>query len=198
MIHHRVFPKGEYCHALISSRSNPNILFQVRGLIYDVKMDEFNPQYRIKIIRFYDDINFLKQNLFGQKLQRDFKNRDAFFRFKRESFDTREEFEEHIKNHKSWENYTVVADSIMATKTLAESTKMLNDINTFLIEKHLKDLYDIASRTTYRTGELHFKNRDEFKFAVKRFLKDKIEVTDEWVNDIISRAPFNELDDIES
>jgi hypothetical protein len=197
MIHHRIFPKGEYCHALISSRSNPNILFQVRGLIYDVKMDEFNPQYRIKIVRFYDDINFLKQNLFGYKFQRDFKNRDAHFRFKRDNFDTREDFEKHITNHKSWEKYTVVADSIMTTKTLVDSTQMLNEINTFLIEKHLKDLYDIASRTTYRTGQLHFKNRDEFRFAVKRFLKDKMEVTDSWLDDLIARASFSELDDLD-
>lgn len=197
MIHHRIFPKGEYCHALISSRSNPNILFQVRGLIYDVKMDEFNPQYRIKIVRFYDDINFLKQNLFGQKFQRDFENRDAYFRFKRENFDKREDFERHIANHKSWEKYTVVADSIMATKTHTESTQMLNSINTFMIEKHIKDLYEIASRTTYRSGQLYFKNKDEFKYAVKRFLRDKIEVTDDWIDDIITRPFHSELDDLD-
>lgn len=197
MIHHRLFPKGEYCHALISSRSNPNVLFQVRGLIYDVKMDEFNPQYRIKIVRFYDDINFLKQNLFGQKFQRDFKNRDAYFRFKRDNFDTRESFEQHITNHKSWDKYTIVADSIMCTKTEADSTQMLNQINTFLIEKHIKEIYEIASRTTYRKGEMYFKNKEEFKLAVKRFLKDKIEVTDDWIDDVIARPFHSDLDDLD-
>lgn len=197
MIHHRVFPKGEYCHALVSSRSNPNILFQVRGLIYDVKMDEFNPQYRLKIVRFYDDINFLKQNLFGYKFQRDFKNRDCYFRFKRDNFDTREEFEQHITTHKSWDKYTVVADSIMCTKTEADSTQMLNQINTFLIEKHIKEIYEIASRTTYRKGDLHFRNKDEFKLAVKRFLKDKMEVTDDWIDDVITRPFHSDLDDLD-
>lgn len=197
MIHHRLFPKGEYCHALISSRSNPNVLFQVRGLIYDVKMDEFNPQYRIKIIRFYDDINFLKQNLFGHKFQRDFKNRDAYFRFKRDNFDTREEFEQHITNHKSWDKYTVVADSIMCTKTEADSTQMLNQVNTFLIEKHIKEIYEIASRTTYRKGDLYFRNKEEFKLAVKRFLKDKMEVTDDWIDDVIARPFHSDLDDLD-
>lgn len=197
MIHHRVFPKGEYCHALISSRSNPNILFQVRGLIYDVKMDEFNPQYRLKIVRFYDDINFLKQNLFGYKFQRDFKNRDCYFRFKREHFDTREEFEQHITTHKSWDKYTVVADSIMCTKTEADSTQMLNQINTFLIEKHIKDIYEIASRTTYRRGELYFRNKEEFKLSVKRFLKGKLEVTDDWIDDVITRPFHSDLDDLD-
>ena len=66
MIQHKLFAKGEYCHALISTAANPNILFPVRGIIYDVKMDEYNPQYQLKIVKFYDDINFLKIDDYSQ------------------------------------------------------------------------------------------------------------------------------------
>ena len=91
----------------------------------------------------------------------------------------------------------MVADSIMCTKTEADSTNMLNQVSTFLIEKHIKDLYEIASRTTYRKGQLYFKNKEEFKLAVKRFLKDKIEVTDEWIDDVITRPFHSDLDDLD-
>jgi hypothetical protein len=196
MIHHRIFPKGEYCHALISSRSNPNVLFQVRGLIYDVAMDPYNPQYLIKIIRFYDDINFIKRYMFNQKFQRDFLGHDTTFAFNRNSFNTREDFEQHLQNHKSVEKYMVVVDSVMCTKTLADSTKLYNEIESFLIEKSIRDIFDAVTRTQYRSGKYAFNNRDEFRTALKRFLKDKIDVTEEYLDDILSRPTFEDLDDI--
>ena len=190
MIHHRLFPKGEYCHALIASKSNPNILFQVRGLIYDVKMDEYNPQYLIKIVRFYDDLNFIKRYFIGERFQKTFLGKDQEIRVDRSRFQTREEFEAWIGNYK------LVADSVMCTKTLGDSTALYNTIQSFLIEKSLRDIYDMSTRVQYRSGKYHFKNQDEFRLAIKRFLKDKIEVTDEYLDDLMNRPSFNDLDDI--
>ena len=190
MIHHRLFPKGEYCHALIASKANPNILFQVRGLIYDVKMDPYNPQYLIKIIRFYDDLNFIKRQFIGQRFASTLLGKDRKIDTKRESFQTREDFEKWIGNYK------FVADSVMCTKTLAESTKLYNTIESFLIEKSIRDIYDASTRVQYRSGKYHFKNQDEFKLAVKRFLKDKIEVDDAYLDDLMNRPSFKDLDDI--
>lgn len=190
MIHHRLFPKGEYCHALIASKANPNILFQVRGLIYDVKMDPYNPQYSIKIIKFYDDLNFIKRYFIDQRFQKDFLGHDRKISAKRTQFQTREDFEEWVSNYK------FVVDSVMCTKTLGESTKLYNTIESFLIEKSLRDIYDASTRVQYRTGKYHFKNQDEFKLAIKGFLKGKIEVTDEYLDDLMNRPSFNDLDDI--
>jgi hypothetical protein len=196
MIHHRIFPKGEYCHALISSKANPNILFQVRGLIYDVSMDPYNPQYLIKIIRFYDDINFIKRHFIGHKFQRDFIGHDTTWTFNRNMFNTREDFEQHIQNQKNPNRYMIVADSVMCTKTLTESTKLYNTIESFMVEKSIRDIYDAVTRTQYRKGKYAFSNRDEFRFALKRFLKDKIDVTEEYLDDILNRPSFEDLDDI--
>lgn len=190
MIHHRLFPKGEYCHALIASKANPNILFQVRGLIYDVKMDPYNPQYLIKIIRFYDDLNFIKRQFIGQRFQKDFLGHDRRVDPKRTQFQTREDFEQWVGEYK------FVVDSVMCTKTLGDSTKLYNTIESFLIEKSLRDIYDASTRVQYRTGKYHFKNQDEFKKAIKGFLKDKVEVTDEYLDDLMNRPSFNDLDDI--
>ena len=60
MIKHKIFTKGEYVQALISTTQNPNVLIPVRGLIYDVKFDDVNPRYQIRIKKFYDNIVFLK------------------------------------------------------------------------------------------------------------------------------------------
>ena len=64
MINHRIFAKGEITHALLSSNSNPNILIPIKAVIKDVKYDDINPQYLIKVTKFYDTISFLKKYLF--------------------------------------------------------------------------------------------------------------------------------------
>lgn len=197
MIQHKLFPKGEYCHALISSPSNPNVLIPVRGLIYDVKMDEYNPQYQIKIVKFYDDINFLKRYLFGYKFPGNFKNKDAIFKFKRKDYNTCEEFEARIRDGKSWEKYLVVVDSVMCTKTEAEIRELFNKVQTFMIEKNLKEVFEQTSRTYYRSGQYYFQTRDEFVMALKRFLKDREPSRNNWVDSIINRASFDELDSLD-
>lgn len=194
MIHHRLFPKGEYCHALIASKGNPNVLFQVRGLIYDVKMDPYNPQYLIKIVRFYDDLNFIKRHFIGQRFQKTFLGKDLFVNVARDRFQTREDFDKYMNQNRNM----VVADSVMCTKTLTESTKLYNTIESFLIEKSLRSIYDAATRVQYRSGKYHFRNQDEFKKAIKGFFKDKFEVTDEFLDDLMSRPSFKDLDDINS
>jgi len=197
MIQHRLFPKGEYCHALISSPSNPNILIPVRGLIYDVKMDEFNPQYQIKIIKFYDDINFLKRYLFGYKFPGDFGSKSTMFNFKRKDYSTCEEFESRIRDGKNWERYLVVADSVMCTKTEAEIKELFNKVQTFIIEKHLKEVFEHVNRSYYRSGQYYFQTKDEFVIALKKFLKDREPNRKNWVDSIINRATFDELDGID-
>ena len=54
MIKHKLFSKGEQVQALISTTQQPNVLIPVRATIYDVKFDDTNPQYQIRIKKFYD------------------------------------------------------------------------------------------------------------------------------------------------
>ena len=60
MIKARLFVKGETIYALLSSYSHPNILIPVKAIVKDVKYDEINPVYLIKVVKFYDNILFLK------------------------------------------------------------------------------------------------------------------------------------------
>ena len=72
MIKHQLFSKGDQIHALISTTQQPNLLIPVRATIYDVKFDDVNPQYQIRVKKFYDQVYFLKKNLFGGRFIKDF------------------------------------------------------------------------------------------------------------------------------
>ncbi len=89
MIKHKIFTKGEYVQALISTTQNPNVLIPVRALIYDVKFDEVNPRYQIRIKKFYDNIVFLKSYLFGGRFIRDFDGKETRINLKRQEYITR-------------------------------------------------------------------------------------------------------------
>ena len=65
MIKHKLIDKGSVAHALISSVHEPNILMPVKVTIKDIKFDEYNPLYLVKIVKFYDNINFLKKYFIG-------------------------------------------------------------------------------------------------------------------------------------
>ena len=93
--------------------------------------------------------------------------------------------------------YTVVADSIMCTKTEAEVRDLFNIVQTFMVEKAIKEIFEMSTRVYYRTGQYYFQTRDEFEMAVKRFLKDRTPTTKGWLEDILHRATFDELDGID-
>jgi hypothetical protein len=98
----------------------------------------------------------------------------------------------------SKDKYMLVADSVMCTKTLGDSTVLYNTIQSFIIEKSIRDIYDASTRAQYRTGKYHFNNQDEFKTSLKKFLKGKVDVTEEYLDDLLSRPSFNDLDDIKA
>lgn len=197
MIHHKLFAKGEYCHALVSSTANPNVLIPVRGLIYEVKMDEHNPRYQLKIVKFYDDINFLKRYLFSFKFQKDFKDKDAWFRLKRSDFTTVTQLEAFISFEDNWKKFTVVADSVMCVRTEAEIIELFNTVQGFLIEKAIKEMFEASTRTFYRKGQYFFETVEDFELAVKRMLQGKEPARTGWPHQIIQRATFDELDSID-
>ena len=112
MINHKLFAKGAKIHALISTTQKPNVLFPVRAIIYDVKFDDINPQYQIKVIKFYDQIYFLKQNLFGGRFIKDFEGHDTKINLKREHYSKVSQLEEDVFSGPNWEKYKIIVDSV--------------------------------------------------------------------------------------
>lgn len=193
MIKHRLFSKGEYIHALISNTKHSNIVFPVRALIYDVKFDDVMPKYQIKIVKFYDDLNFLKRYLFDLKFIKNFEGGQTRFRLNRQKYKTREQFQKHIDANE--ETYFVVVDSVMCTKSYNQISELYNNIQDFLIEKSIKDLYEMANRSSYSKGNYYYKSKGIFEAHLKKFLGDRVPSDPKYFDKLLFRPESKELDE---
>ena len=136
MIKHKLFSKGEQVQALISTTQQPNVLIPVRATIYDVKFDDTNPQYQIRIKKFYDNAYFLKKNIFGGRFIKNFEGKDTKINVKRAGYSTVKEIEDNLFNGDKWKNYLITVDSVFCTKTRSEQIK-LRICMSFLTGQHI-------------------------------------------------------------
>jgi hypothetical protein len=197
MINHKLFAKGAKIHALISTTQKPNVLFPVRAIIYDVKFDDINPQYQIKVIKFYDQIYFLKQNLFGGRFIKDFEGHDTKINLKREHYSKVSQLEEDVFSGPNWEKYKIIVDSVFCTQTRAEQEELFNKIQSFHIELKLKELYELTNRTVYSKGQYYFHTKGEYVKAIEKFLGDRYPKEKGWVDDLLYRPETSEMDGAE-
>ena len=196
MIKHKIYAKGEYVQALISTTQQPNVLIPVRGLIYDVKFDEINPQYQIRIKKFYDTMYFLKQNIFGGRFIRDFEGGETRINAKRTNYKNTDEFVEQLIDGPNWKKYLIVVDSVFCTKTIDEQQKLFNSLQTFMIENKIKEIYEMSTRYPYRKakGEFVFESKGEFIASLKKFLGDKLPKDENWIDNMFYNPTSREMD----
>lgn len=171
MIRHKLYSKGEYIHALISNSRYTNIVFPVRAIIHDIEFDDKMPRYQIRIIKFYDDLDFLKRYMFDMKFDKGFDVGYTKFNFSREKYKTRKELQDHIDS--KWESYLIVVDSVMCVRTHDEVFKLYNNIQDFIVEKSIRELFEVTNRSTYSTGKYFYKSRGVFEAFLKKFLGDR-------------------------
>ena len=197
MIKHKLFSKGEQVQALISTTQQPNVLIPVRATIYDVKFDDTNPQYQIRIKKFYDNAYFLKKNIFGGRFIKNFEGKDTKINVKRAGYSTVKEIEDNLFNGDKWKNYLITVDSVFCTKTLSEQIKLFNNIQTFQIEMCMKELYELSNRATYSSGEFFYNSQGEFVASLKKFLGNRLPSDPNWSVDLLYRPESSEMDDVE-
>jgi hypothetical protein len=197
MIKHRLFSKGDQIHALISSTHQPNLLIPVRATIYDVKFDDVNPQYQIRVKKFYDQVYFLKKNLFGGRFIRDFEGKYTKLNLKRGLYSTVDDIEKNIFNGDKWKQYLVVVDSVFCTRTRAEQETLFNNIQTFHIEMKLKELYELVNRSVYKNGEFYWHTKGEYVKSLQKFLGDKYSKDPKWIDNLLYRPETDEMDNVE-
>lgn len=194
MIKHRLFSKGEYIHALISNTSFTNVLFPVRAIIYDVKFDEKMPKYQIRIVKFYDDLSFLKRYFFDTNFEKNFNGANTKFRFKRSQFNTKKELQEHLEANA--ETYLITVDSVMCTKTLNQALDLYNSIQDFLVEKNLRELYEMTTRQVYKEGQYHYETRGVFEAHIKKFLGDRVSKQKDYFDKLLYRPNGPDYDNL--
>lgn len=172
MIKHRLFVKGEIIYVLLSSYSNPNILIPIKAVVKDVRYDDVNPQYLVKAIKFYDNINFLNRYLFDMSFSNKFNKRARKFQSNRK-FKNKEDLLEMISDKNKEESFYFVVDSIMTKKLRGELAILFNKVTNHLIEKKIRETRELMSRTFY-SGKYNMTGEAEFNARLKKFIGDKI------------------------
>lgn len=194
MIRHRLFNKGEHVHALISNSRYSNIVFPVRVLIYDVKFDDTVPKYQVRIVKFYDDINFLKRYFFGMKFDKNFEGGSTIFGFNRSNIKNKKELQKHLDANA--ETYMLTVDSVMCTKTFNQIQELYLNIQDFLIEKEIRELYEKSSRVSYSKGKYYYESKGVFEAHLKKFLGDRVPADPEYFNKLLFRPMGPDYDNL--
>lgn len=197
MIKHKIFSKGDHIHALISTSQQPNVPIPVRCIVYDVKFDDINPQYQIKIIKFYDNIYFLKKNLFGGRFIRNFKGNETKLNLSRKQYPKVEDLETRIFSGDNWEKYLIVVDSVFCTRTKAEQTELFNSLQTFMVQMKLREIFELTNRSVYSKGELFFQTKGVYEKALIKFLGERYPKQKGWIDDLLYMPGVDEMDSTE-
>jgi len=197
MIKHKIFSKGDHIHALISTSQQPNVLIPVRCIVYDVKFDDINPQYQIKVIKFYDNIYFLKKNLFGGRFIRNFKGTETKINLSRSQYSKVEDLENKVFSGDNWQKYLIVVDSVFCTRTKAEQTELFNSLQTFMVQMKLREIFELTNRTVYTKGDFFFQTKGQYEKALMKFLGERYPKQRGWIDDLLYMPGNDEMDSTE-
>jgi hypothetical protein len=170
---HRIFTKGEYVYCLLSSYSKPNLMLPVKGIIIDTQWDPVNPLYKIKIIKMYDNMKFLKTNFFDMKFRYNFSDRARPMPLKKEDFNTTKSLEDRF-NQTDYARYYVIAESVMCTKTKIDLKELFEKVQFYIISKNFKEIRESSVRPFFK-GLLSLDSVNEFDVRFKRGWLDKFE-----------------------
>jgi len=195
MIRHKLFSKGEYIHALISNSRYANIVFPVRAVIHDVEFSDKMPKYQIRITKFYDDVDFLKRYMFDMKFDKSFSGGYTKFNLNRSKYKTKKSFQDHIDS--KWESYLLVVDSVLCVRTSNEMFDLYNNIQDFIIEKSIRELWERSNRSSYSKGKYFYKSRGIFEAHLKKFLGERAGNDPKYFDRLLYRPTSGEYDKLD-
>ncbi len=183
MKRHRIFNKGDYIYGLVASQSKPNILIPVRGLIVDTKWEQVNPKYKIKILKFYDSMYFLKKHFFDISFRKDFNSKSRKMVLKAEDFDNIEQLAERL-NAVDEKRFHIIIDSILCVKTKNDMKDLFDRIQFYIISQKYKEARELSSRAMF-TGILSVDSKNEFDAMFRAAWSNKFETFDIDINEYI-------------
>lgn len=170
---HRIFTKGQFVYCLLSSFSKPNVLIPVKGIIIDSSWDPINPLYKIKILKLYDNMKFIKTYFFDMNFRYEFNGKARKMPLKKEDYKTVRSLEERF-NQSDYERFYVIVESIMCTKTKVNLQKLFERVQFYIISKNLKEIREISTRPFFK-GSLSLDSVNEFDVRFKKGWSDKFE-----------------------
>lgn len=170
MIKHKLIDKGSVAHALLSSVHEPNVLIPVKVTIKDIKFDEYNPMYLVKIVKFYDNINVLKKYFIGNSFANNFQKKPRPFWIPKD-INTVQKLENYLE--KEGDRFYVVVDSIHTVRYKNELEDTFNKIQDFLIQRNISEFKELSTRNFY-SGKFRFSTQIEFFANLRKMLIGKI------------------------
>jgi hypothetical protein len=173
MYKHRVFNKGEYCYGLVSSANNQNVLIPCKLLIKDVSWDYSNPKYKVKIVKIYESIHFIKKFLYDKSFKKDFKGNPMPFYVTNKDISSVSDLENEF-NGEEEEKYYIIIDSLMCVKHKTEMVDLFNKMQTYLIASVLSEFKHMTRRQLYK-GPFKLDSQKEFFIRMKKSFEDTFE-----------------------
>ena len=176
-IKHELFNKGEKRYALISPSSDPRLLFPVKVIIKDIKFEEYNPKYLVKIIKFYDSFTYLKNNFLDIKFVWKFDanpkpfNKDILNAVYGGDVKTTEELINKL--YENSDRNCFVVDSIFVTQLYDQLEKLFIDLQDYFIESSIKDLKFLTTRAFYK-GQYSIQTHRAFFNRLRKFIGDLV------------------------
>jgi len=167
MITSDILNKRSICHGFISSTVKPDVLIPFKGIIEDVKFDENIPKYLVKIIKFYDNIYFLKEFL-GQGLyQQRFEGKPKAINIP-SKIKTTTELESWIVDSR------FCVDSNFVVRNKVEMVEIFTKLQEYLLAKSFREIQHFSVRPLLESP-LRIESKFELKQRIKRMLGDKFD-----------------------
>jgi hypothetical protein len=167
MIKSQILDKKSICHALLSSTSNPEIFIPVKAVIEDVFFEENIPVYNLRIIKFYDNIHFLKEFFYDTPYLTNYKGKSKPLKIPKIS--TTAELETWFSEKST---YRFCIESNFVVKTKIEMLDLFHRIQEYIIYKELRSIRRTIMRSAY-DGTLKLNSKIEFEDRIKRAFGDK-------------------------
>ena len=169
----RYFHKGEKIYCLLTSHTQPNTFIPVTAIVQDMQWDEINPIYQVKIIRFFDNIFYLKKYLPLMRFANKFKQKPFYWTIKEEEFKTQEALLKRIHgtNEKS---FYVIVDSVLCTKYEKQMRDLFAKLIFFLVGRDMQNIKENCTRSFYK-GDFKFDSFPEFETRFENIFSDKFE-----------------------
>jgi len=167
MIKKEILDKRSLCHCLLNSTTDPQVIIPIKGVIEEVYFEEDIPVYSIRIIKFYDTINFLKANFIGKSFLTNYKGKPKPIQIPK-SVRTVDDLNNWLGEQSK---YRFCVDSNLTFKLKNEMFDLYQKIQEYLICQKLREVREILLRPSYK-GPIRLNSKPEWDYRMERAFSD--------------------------
>jgi hypothetical protein len=167
MIKQPLLDKRSTCHALLYSSTDPETMIPIKGVIDEIYFEEDIPIYSIRIIKFYDGINFLRKTFINKSFLTNYGGRPKPIVIPK-SIHLIGELENWLGENSK---YRFCVESNLVTRSKSEMMDLYSKINDYLIAQKFRFLRTMFTRNTYE-GPFRINSNNEFNQRIERGFSD--------------------------